>query len=83
MLNYFLCLFIPSTERWYMENDTDFLLVAIRSREVAIYFYLEIFRGMEVKVSESLPRLWSNKTCTNSQQTRSEKIIKTDLEDQI
>ena len=40
-----------------MENDTDFLLVAIRSREVAIYFYLEIFRGMEVKVSETLPRL--------------------------
>lgn len=72
-----MCLFIPSAERSYMENDTDFLLVAMRSREVAIYFYLlEIFRGMEVKVSESLPSLWSNKTCTNSQQTRSEKIIK-------
>ena len=41
-----------------MENDTDFLLVAMRSREVAIYFYLlEIFRGMEVKVSETLPSL--------------------------
>ena len=28
-----------------MENDTDFLLVAMRSREVAIYFYLQDIQG--------------------------------------
>ena len=70
----------------YMENDTDFLLVAMRSREVAIYFYLQDIQGNGGEgpgLGDSLPSLWSNKTCTNSQQTRSEKIIKTDLEDQI